>query len=59
MASVYYGVDKGGSVQTDVTRDTSTTSKVIELVVDDSLSILEVLEGIEAQKAFLVSRTRL
>ena len=36
MAVRYYGVSVGGQGAPDVTIDTSTTSSVIELAVDDS-----------------------
>jgi len=58
MASIYYGVDKGGSVQTDVTRSTSTTSKEWEAVVDDGWSLLEQIEAAKAYLQYLISRTQ-
>ncbi len=58
MANVYYGVDKGGSVQTDVTRSTSTTSKAFEVVVDDAWTLLEQIEAAQAYLQYLISRTQ-
>lgn len=49
MATVYYGVNRGGHDE-DVVVDTSTTSKSVELVVNEGvvLSRVELLEALQA-----------
>lgn len=49
MATVYYGVNRGGHDE-DVVVNTSTTSKNVELVINEGvvLSRVEVLEALQA-----------
>jgi hypothetical protein len=55
MADYYYGVDKGKSIDS-VTGGASTTSKVIELrVADTVLNKAEVIVALEALKSHLLS----
>lgn len=55
MTDRYYGADLGASTHDDVTEDTSTTSKAIELRVTytttglNKLQLLNALEALEAR----------
>lgn len=53
MATKYFGVNVGGSMATDVSKSGSTTSRPIELVLDDAatgVNKMEVLKALDAIK---------
>lgn len=55
--TLYFGVNQGGKLPIHVTKDDSTTSSDVELVVDNSkVSRLELLEAVRALESYIESR---
>lgn len=58
MATKYYGVSSGFTMPTDVQKSASTTSRPIELVVNDaSTDKAKVLMALEAIRNFILTDT--